>query len=136
MYEHIKSSGDRLYCIELPPSVNRTTLYGVLLGYPVIYWYGDTEDGSDVGGCLSMIPLVVTTASVTFDLKDRSDVSLKNCDIYSFSIPESLFNLCREPVDIWRNQITYLFERRRSAVQRIRTLHFDRRTVVQPAVCL
>jgi hypothetical protein len=83
-----------------------------------------------------MIPLVVTTASVTFDLKDRSDVSLKNCDIYSFSIPESLFNLCREPVDIWRNQITYLFERRRSAVQRIRTLHFDRRTVVQPAVCL
>lgn len=125
-----------MYCIELPPSVNRTTLYGVLLGYPVIYWYDDAADGYDGGSCLSMTPLVVTTATVTFDLKGHCNDGPKKCEIYSFSIPEALFKLCQEPVDTWCNQITRQFEQRRSVVQRIQTLHFDHRIVVQPAVCL
>jgi Domain of unknown function (DUF4504) len=136
VYEHINFAKKSLYIIEPPAFINRTTLYGVLLGYPVIYWYEDMIDGGGAGRCLSMIPLIVTTATVTFDIKGQCCDSLKTCDIYSFSIPEELYQHCQATVKTWCNQITSHFERRRSMVQSIRTLHLQHQKVVQSAVCL
>ena len=47
--------------LELPDSVNRTTVFGLLLGYPVLYWY---EADTSRDNCLSMQPLVVSEISL------------------------------------------------------------------------
>ena len=71
--------------------VNRTTLYGFLLGYPVLYWYiSDSESG---GNCLSMQDLVLNTVKS----RDPNVIEL----IYSFSYPLNLSSSLEHHVKSW-----------------------------------
>jgi hypothetical protein len=75
------SGASNLASLSCPSSINQSTLFGFLLGYPVLYWYSSI-DPSDCRTCLDMCPLVVTSI-----LCDHNDDT--HC-VYSFSFPEHL----------------------------------------------
>ena len=127
VYDRIKpaAADDPHISIKPPIDMNRTALYGVLLGYPVVYWY---KDVSGAGNCLSMIPLRVTTVTVS--------ANARNCDIYSFSIPEALFHECKESVNAWCSELIEKFEQLQDNSGTIENLCIDEKTVIQSAVCL
>jgi len=125
VYDHVKSTDGTQFNIQPPVNMNRTTLYGVLLGYPVVYWY---DDVNGAGNCLSMIPLQVITVSVP--------VNTGNCDIYSFSFPEALLCECSESVNAWRSQLVEKYEHRQASRQTVGNLCIASKIVIQSAVCL
>lgn len=68
--------------------VNICTIFGIVLGYPVIYYFDDIENGSN---CLSMTPLVVVK---------MHDVTSQT-EIFSFSYPQCLQHDLKSVVDEW-----------------------------------
>lgn len=77
----------------LTPEVNRTLVFGLLLEYPVVYWY-DCQTSQE--NCLSMTPLSVQTVFVTLSvLAPESGLhsAIGNTVehlAYSYSYPECL----------------------------------------------
>ena len=131
VYDQVQVSDDARFYIEPPATMNRTTLYGVLLGYPVIYWYDDNIAGA--ASCLSMVPLLVFTVTVSMDLNGVAS----ECDIYSFSIPEALQSECQRSVDSWHSQLLFYFnECQQNTTVKLNILRFDSKIVVKPSVCL
>ncbi|XP_042900013.1 UPF0739 protein C1orf74 homolog [Parasteatoda tepidariorum] len=88
---------------------NLTTLYGALLGYPVLYWYSPQESNSS-STCLSMVPLVVYRVT---NCKEETNVPnpahknnrLYDHQIFAFSTPKSLFNPIECGVNSWFKEL-------------------------------
>ncbi len=96
-----KQTNSSILTLYFADHINRSTVFGLLLGFPVVYWYKTDCDDSN---CLSMVPLRVFTitiqastttmvewlqwplrvASVLYGLTDIEHI------LYSFSIPEEL----------------------------------------------
>lgn len=87
------SSFGNLRKIDPGENVNRTTLYGLLIGYPIVYWYSDIKLASN---CLSMEPLCVQ--NVECRLKSNANKSFL---LYSFSYPKRLHEKLKVVTDIW-----------------------------------
>lgn len=73
--------------------VNLCTIFGILLGYPVTYYFDDIEKGSN---CLSMTPLVIVKIH---------DVS-SQMEIFSFSYPQCLQHNLKSVVNDWISRCT------------------------------
>lgn len=78
---------------------NPTTLFGILLGYPVVYWFSYQSPYSEFP-CLSMHPLKVHKIITSIYLPgDYQNINLKSKnmplyhELFNFSIPE---NVCKE----------------------------------------
>ncbi|XP_074078673.1 UPF0739 protein C1orf74 homolog [Macrotis lagotis] len=81
---------------------NLCTIFGILLGYPVPYFFHPTQGDSN---CLAMIPLrVFTTRTSCCWLTGLGQIQL-----YSFSIPESLYPALKDKLDIWRQDLRARF---------------------------
>ena len=88
--------------MDFPEQVNRTTIFGVLLGYPVVYWYPPHEE---IDNCLSMVPLNVW--------KIRATLSIGNDytrEFYSFSSPCGIVNISTA-VDQFVNNVRMQFDK-------------------------
>ncbi|KAM8915111.1 UPF0739 protein C1orf74 homolog [Spinachia spinachia] len=113
------------YVGEMSDGWNLCTLFGLLLGFPVTYWFDQTKSFEN---CLSMTPLVVTTASATW----QADLGGHKCCLYSFSFPADLFKVLQCNLEHWRLCLHERFKR-----QNILTdLTFGQSTVTLPSVCL
>lgn len=66
--------------------VNLTTIFGLMLGYPFIYWF----DKNSELNCLSMLPLRCCEVRWTLDIEGVPNTSDNTHTIFSFSIPECL----------------------------------------------
>lgn len=77
------------------------TIFGLLLGFPFIY-YMDNE--SDISGlnCLSMVPLTV------FKAKFKTSNLFHN--IFSFSLPTNLVDSFENKFDEWKNNTNFRFK--------------------------
>uniref|UniRef100_A0A3B4A755 Uncharacterized protein n=1 Tax=Periophthalmus magnuspinnatus TaxID=409849 RepID=A0A3B4A755_9GOBI len=63
-----------LYVGDLCEDWNLCTVFGALLGYPVTYWF---DQNKSFENCLSMTPLMVTTASATW----QTDAARRHSEI-------------------------------------------------------
>ncbi|XP_043818273.1 UPF0739 protein C1orf74 homolog [Dromiciops gliroides] len=73
---------------------NLCTVFGILLGYPVPYFFHLAQGDSN---CLALIPLRVFTARTSCCwLTDLPQIQL-----YSFSVPESLYPALKDMLDVW-----------------------------------
>ena len=100
-------------------SVNRTTLYGILLGYPIIYWYETKEEAMEKGEtdtCLSLVPIRVHKLTAQFkksSQKPFSDIldilNGRKCVVYSFSHPVDC-TVVKSNLQKWKIQLNYLVE--------------------------
>ena len=83
--------------------VNRSTLYGFLIGYPSLYWYsGDCETN-----CLAMQSLRRFSLSCSIHTHNSStcSLSLGEGTAYSFTVPENLISILNPVVKVWYNHI-------------------------------
>lgn len=71
--------------ISVKPEWNITTLFGLLLDYPVVYWYEDIEDGKT---CLACKDLIRYTVNHDSSLESHSNKS----SLISFTIPKCVFS--------------------------------------------
>lgn len=98
------ASDSRCWTIRLSPENNASTLFGLLLGYPVVYWYSPGH--ADCGNCLDMVPLCITRAfGVLEDVGYSSDNISGRAPIFSFSYPEVLRAHCEESVAMWKSNL-------------------------------
>ncbi|XP_019634122.1 PREDICTED: UPF0739 protein C1orf74 homolog [Branchiostoma belcheri] len=99
-------------------SWNISTLFGLFVGYPVLYWYDPTQEGT----CLSMVPLAVYNVYVCLEknsgtaLKEKSSIcecseekSHHKHKLYSFSIPKALQQDFSKQTDCWFKKVRELF---------------------------
>lgn len=95
--------------LNLDHSINRTTLFGLLLDYPVIYWYETQgESGDDGRSCLDMVPLQLTKISAEMSKHSREGQPLqKNTAVclYSFSYPDCLHSHLKATVTGWIDKL-------------------------------
>ncbi|XP_074126274.1 UPF0739 protein C1orf74 homolog [Sminthopsis crassicaudata] len=73
---------------------NLCTVFGILLGYPVPYFFHPAQGDSN---CLALIPLHVFTAQTSCCWL----MGLPRIQLYSFSVPESLYPALRDILDMW-----------------------------------
>lgn len=143
--------------ITFPPSLNLTSLVGILLGYPIIYWFNRSNDYD--GNSLEINSLLVfkvivqmrTSCTCQYYISKDSHISLSHiCDnnskditsnsdqemfrhaIYSFSVPENLAVQVTPYVQTWMDNLSA-----NSSWQEIfYTLQLERNLVFAPAVTL
>ncbi|XP_058488540.1 UPF0739 protein C1orf74 homolog [Solea solea] len=104
---------------------NLCTVFGLLLDYPVIYWFDQTNSFEN---CLSMTPLVVTTAAVTW----QAATADHRCRLYSFSVPAVLLEETQSNLDSWRLRLQEKFQQQNV----FKDLGVCQSTVTLPSVCL
>lgn len=104
---------------------NLCTVFGLLLGYPVTYWFDQTKSFEN---CLSMTPLMVTTASATW----QADSAGHRCHLYSFSVPAVLLQETQSNLENWRLCLKERFQQQNV----LKDLTVCQSTVTLPAVCL
>lgn len=116
---------------------NPTTLFGIFLGYPVVYWYDMTLDSQE--NCLSMVPLInYRVESSVLDGNGRVSISsgrYKTHVVCSFSVPEVLGEQTSQKVDLWFDWLRNLELWQSSSIQ-LSELKLDREIVQVPSVCL
>ena len=90
--------------LEFSEVVNRTTAFGYLLDYPVLYWYGVGCEEN----CLSMVPSrnIKVIVQIGADYGDN-----KEHVAWSFSYPECFHQLLSAKVTAWFHRITQLCEK-------------------------
>ena len=71
--------------ISVKPEWNITTLFGLLLDYPVVYWYEDIEDGKTCLACKDLIRYTINYNSLLESHSNKSSV-------VSFTIPKCVFS--------------------------------------------
>ncbi|XP_078595153.1 UPF0739 protein C1orf74 homolog [Branchiostoma floridae x Branchiostoma japonicum] len=96
---------------------NISTLFGLLVGYPVLYWYDPTQHDT----CLSMVPLLVYNVYVCLDWNTAHALGHKSvCDcpeernhhkhkLYSFSVPNNVKQDFSKQIDHWFERVQELF---------------------------
>lgn len=104
---------------------NLCTVFGLLLGYPATYWFNQTESFEN---CLSMTPLMLTTASATWEAAGAGH----RCHLYSFSIPAALHEETHCKLENWKLCLQQRFEQQHV----LRDLCISQSTVTLPSVCL
>ncbi|KAM3877581.1 UPF0739 protein C1orf74 homolog [Diretmus argenteus] len=112
-----------LYVGEKSDNWNLCTLFGVLLGYPVTYWF---DQNRSFENCLAMMPLMVTKASATWQADTQG-----HC-LYSFSIPASLHKEIQSTLEYWNLGLQERFEQQTV----LRDLTVCQSMVTLPSVCL
>lgn len=117
--------GKLLYAGKKSEDWNLCTAFGLLLGYPVTYWFDQT---SSFENCLAMTPLVVTTASALW----QKETSGYRCCLYSFSVPAALLHETRPILDNWRCGLQERFQQQNI----LQDLIICQKTVTLPSVCL
>lgn len=119
---------DDAFTLELSPDVNRSTVFGLLLGYPVVYWYSDVT-GAD--NCLSHVPLQLIRITAVDSTTTRDS---EPTVIYSFTVPEQLYSHCHSQIDSWQKQL--FTAALRPCIDWNYSLNVDCKTVVQSVVCM
>ncbi|XP_028260997.1 UPF0739 protein C1orf74 homolog [Parambassis ranga] len=121
-FQQLQGAENPLYVGEKCEEWNLCTAFGLLLGYPITYWF---DQNKSFENCLSMTPLMVITVSVTWQAGHR-------CCLYSFSIPEALHEEMRPNLENWK-----LFLQERYEQQHIlKDLTISQSIVTLPSVCL
>ncbi|XP_029357548.1 UPF0739 protein C1orf74 homolog [Echeneis naucrates] len=124
-FEQLKEASKPLYAGEKCEEWNLCTVFGLLLGYPVTYWFNESEGFEN---CLSMTPLMVTTATATW----QAGTTCHRCHLYSFSIPAVLLKETQSNLENWK-----LCLQKRFLLQNIlKDLSVCQTTVTLPSVCL
>lgn len=87
--------------LQLKKDWNVTSLFGFLLGYPVVYWYESPEGQNG----LSMVPLTVYKVYSVQD-KELLMEDKKTCDenkhvVFSFSLPTEIKQKCQQLIEDW-----------------------------------
>lgn len=123
--QHLKEAEEPHYVGEESEEWNLCTVFGLFLGYPVTYWFDQTKSFEN---CLSMTPLMVTAASVTW----QTDATAHRCCLYSFSIPAVLLEEIRPSLENWRLRLQERFQQQNV----LQDLTVCQSTVTLPSVCL
>ncbi|XP_059161932.1 UPF0739 protein C1orf74 homolog [Physella acuta] len=87
--------------IEICKELNVPCLFGLMLSYPCVYWYNNSEGEEN---CLSGQALVHFQVKGHLLNSENSSLVKKSkftCVIYSFSVPENLVDLLRSDVNLW-----------------------------------
>lgn len=124
-FEKLREAEEPLYVGEKCDQWNLCTVFGLLLGFPVTYWFDQTKSFEN---CLSMTPLMVTTAATTW----QADAASHTCCLYSFSIPDVLHEETHSNVEYWRLQLQEKFQQQHV----LKDLTVCQTTVILPSVCL
>lgn len=83
---------------------NRTSLFGVLLGYPVVYWFDERK--SVVQNVLSMVPLCCVTVNSEVASEEQNSKENKNKHtLYSFSYPACHDGALRDVINSWFSKL-------------------------------
>ncbi|KAM8976787.1 UPF0739 protein C1orf74 homolog [Pelodytes ibericus] len=84
-----------------PVEWNLCTIFGLLLNFPAVYWF-DTARGFE--NCLSLVPLR------HFSVRAHCAViGLTKVQIYSFTIPESVFCYLQKHLEEWTEKLKMTF---------------------------
>ncbi|XP_028303890.1 UPF0739 protein C1orf74 homolog [Gouania willdenowi] len=118
-------AGEPLYVGDKCEQWNLCTVFGLLLGYPVTYWFDQTESFEN---CLSMTPLEVISASVTW----RPGSTDHRCCLYSFSVPAVLHEETQPTVGQWKLHLQERFDQQHL----LQDLSISQSIVTLPSVCL
>ena len=113
--------------IQLSEFVNRTTAFGYLLDYPVLYWY-ETNTGCDKN-CLSMVPLKSVKVLAQFR---TGDCNTKEHLAWSFSYPECFHEILRTRITTWFHKVIELCEKQTV----IENVNLQEESVLLPHVAL
>ncbi len=124
-FEHLKEAEKPHYVGEKSEEWNLCTVFGLLLGYPVTYWFDQTKSFEN---CLSMTPLMVTAASATW----QADTAGHRCCLYSFSVPAVLLEEIQSKLENWRLCLQERFQQQNVLTD----LTVCQSTVTLPSVCL
>lgn len=89
--------------LNLPDSVNRTSVYGLLLGYPTIYWY-QISDNTEGRNCLDYVPLCVHDISSSLLLHSSEKINYVG-SVCKFSYPQELSFYVSEMIESWFEKI-------------------------------
>lgn len=123
--EHLGEAENPLNAGDKCEEWNLCTVFGLLLGYPVIYWF---DQNKSFENCLSMTPLSVTTASVTWKVNGEDH----RCRLFSFSVPADLLEDTQYNLKNWKVCLQERFQQ-----QNILTdLAVCQTMVTLPSVCL
>lgn len=114
-----------LYAGEQCEDWNLCTVFGLLLGYPVTYWFDQTKSYEN---CLSMATLMVTTAMATWE---KEGVCHSTC-LYSFSVPADLFHKTQPFLKIWNDNLQERFKKQHVFTN----LTMSQTSVTLASVCL
>ena len=132
MLEKNSSNGVIVLPVQLEDGTfaNPSTLFGLFLGYPVVYFYDMSLESQD--NCLSMVPLV--NFVVTGIIRQPGDQALPARDhtVLSFSVPEMFVGEVQGRVKTW-------FDGKRESGEWYNVfsdLKLERRVVQLPRVCL
>lgn len=124
-HEHLPEARSPLFIGELSETWNLCTLFGILLGYPVTYWF---DQNKSFENCLTMTPLVVTKAFATWQVGTVSH----QCCLYSFSTPETLEADTQSGLDDWTLRLQEKFQQQTI----FSGLNISRKLVTLPSVTL
>lgn len=124
-FEQQMGSEEPHYVGEKSEGWNLCTVFGLLLGYPVTYWFDQTKSFEN---CLSMTPLMVTTASATW----QADTAAHRCCLYSFSVPAILLEQLQSNLENWRLCLQERFQQQNV----LSDLTVCQSAVTLPSVCL
>ena len=126
--KHIENLKDKRGCsvldLQLPSSVNVTTVFGYLLDYPVLYWYDNGDEN-----CLSMVPLINVRVTAEFC---EGGLDVKDHLIFSFSYPEYFQQTLSSSINTWFLEIKKRAERQ----SLFKNVKFREEKVTLPAVAL
>lgn len=123
--EQLKEDEKPYYVGEKSEEWNLCTVFGFLLGFPITYWFDHTKSFEN---CLAMTPLVVTTASATW----QAGRSSHRCCLYSFSVPAVLLGEMQPSLESWRICLQERFQQQNI----LKDLTISQTTVTLPSVCL
>lgn len=124
-FEQLKEAEKPLYVGERSKEWNLCTVFGLLLGYPVTYWFDQTQSFEN---CLSMTPLMVTTATATW----QADTADHTCRLLSFSVPAALHKETQSKLEDWKLHLQERFQQQNI----LKDLTVCQTTVTLPSVCL
>lgn len=124
-FQQLKEAENIFYVGDKSEEWNLCTVFGLLLGYPVTYWF---DHAKSFENCLSMTPLMVVTASATW----QSDTAGHRSCLYSFSIPAALHEETQTNLENWKLCLQDKFEQQHI----LQDLTISRSIVTLPSVCL
>lgn len=124
-FQQLREAEKPLYVGEEREDWNLCSVFGLLLGYPVIYWFDQTLGFEN---CLSMTPLTVITASAAW----QTDTATHRCGLYSFSLPAALREETQSNLENWKLRLQEKFEQQHI----LKDLSLSQSSVMLSSVCL
>ncbi|KAM5181644.1 UPF0739 protein C1orf74 homolog isoform 1-T5 [Mantella aurantiaca] len=106
------------------PEWNLCTMFGFLLHFPVVYWFDASKSFEN---CLSFTPLKHFTVQTTCP-----EVGLQKIQVYSFTIPESIYQSVQTLLQMWTKGLRQMF----CTQSHFTDLEIITETVTLPAVAL